>query len=396
LSVLLAAVTLASLFSFHRLRQQSHTTIDVHGRLSTLASEIAVQTLLCRRYEKDMFLNIANGQSRQAYFVQWQMAFTDLQSAISAFEQAAVTEDDRRQVTIWKAESQRYEAAVQEVDRAILAGSITTPEAANLSLTPTKDAIRILTDTALTTANTKAERAEQANAQLTQTTSTRMYFVGGLGLLALLVALGWSWVLVMRLLRPIAALHHAASKLAAGDDTVRVPVHRMDELGRLSATFNTMAETIQQRARALEDHNVNLQAANARQQQLLTTIKQLSSPLLPVTNEVVVLPIVGHVDSARAQDIMTTILDGVARRRARIAIVDISGLDAIDPYVMGLLLQTVQAVGLLGAEVLLAGISAQIAQRMVQEGIQLGRVRTYRDLQMALADALTTQMITSN
>lgn len=389
LSFLLASVVLASTYSFNRMRAQTYETIEIDVRLSQLADRVANATLLCRRYEKDIFLNIADPQQHSDYMTKWEAAFTTLQSAITTFEQAAVTSDDTAQVSTWRAESQLYQRAVLDVDQAIRAGTITSPSAANAALAPAKDPIRTLTDTALSTAESKAALAEQANAELNRMMLLSLYLVDGLGVLAIVVAVIWSGILLTRLLRPIGALQATSNKLAAGDFTARVPVLRHDELGRLATTFNIMADTIQQRTDALEGRNAHLLEANQRQQQLLETIKQLSTPLLPLTDDVVVLPIVGHVDSSRAQDIMTTLLRGVAEHRARVAILDISGIVTVDTHVMSLLLQPVQAVRLLGADVLLAGISAQMAQMIVEQGVQLGGLRTYQNLQMALNAALT-------
>lgn len=389
LSFLLASVVLASIYSFNRIRVQTHQTIEVNGRLSQLADQVANYTLLCRRYEKDVFLNISDPLQDAEYMTHWQAAFTRLQTTIAAFEQTAATPDDTTQAAVWRTESQNYQSAVLDVERAIRSGTITTPSAANEALSPAKESIRLLTDTALATAQAKATLAEQSNLELSRTTTSSIYLVVSLGLIALIVAVAWSGILVTRLLRPIAALQVTSNQLATGDFTARVAVLRNDELGRLATTFNTMAETLQQRTDALEGRNAHLLEANERQQQLLATIKQLSTPLLPITNDVVVLPIVGHVDTFRAQDIMTTLLAGVAERRARIAILDISGIVAVDTHVMGLLLQPIHAVRLLGADVLLAGISAQLAQIIVEQGIQVGQVRTYQNLQMALEDVLT-------
>lgn len=389
LSFLLASVVLTSIYSFNRIRVQTHQTIEVNGRLSQLADQVANHTLLCRRYEKDVFLNISDPLQHAEYMTKWQAAFTTLQTTIAAFEQAAATPDDITQATVWRTESQNYQSAVLGVERAVLSGTVTTPSAANEALSPAKESIRLLTDTALAMSQAKATLAEQSNLELTRTTTSSIYLVVSLGLIALIVAVAWSGILATRLLRPIAALQVTSNQLATGDFTARVAVLRNDELGRLATTLNTMAETIQQRTDALEGRNAHLLEANERQQQLLATIKQLSTPLLPITNDVVVLPIVGHVDTFRAQDIMTTLLAGVAERRARIAILDISGIVAVDTHVMGLLLQPIHAVRLLGADVLLAGISAQLAQIIVEQGIQVGQVRTYQNLQMALEDVLT-------
>jgi anti-anti-sigma regulatory factor len=111
---------------------------------------------------------------------------------------------------------------------------------------------------------------------------------------------------------------------------------------------------------------------------------------LPVLPGVVVLPVIGHVDQQRAQAIMETLLQGVAQQHATVTILDITGIASVDAQVMDLLIQATQAIELLGATPMLAGISATMAQHLVAQGTDLRRVRTYRDLQTAIEAAWGT------
>jgi methyl-accepting chemotaxis protein len=207
----------------------------------------------------------------------------------------------------------------------------------------------------------------------------------GSTIVALLAGFGVAFTISGNIARRISRVAEAATQMAQGNMLVRcdVPSSR-DEVGRMAVAFNTMAETIQQRTTDLEGKSSAIQAASERQQQLFETVQQLSTPLLPVMSGLVVLPIVGHIDTRRADDIMRTLLHGVSQQKAKVAILDVTGIATLDTHVIKLLLQAVQATQLLGAEVLLAGISAPMAQVIITQGIDLRHLRTYKDLRSAI------------
>jgi PAS domain S-box-containing protein len=129
----------------------------------------------------------------------------------------------------------------------------------------------------------------------------------------------------------------------------------------------------------LQEKLIQLQAA---------TLAELSTPLIPITDQVLVLPLIGVIDSSRAQQIMETLLSGVAERSAETVIVDITGVSVVDTQVANTLIQAAQAVRLLGAEVLLTGIRAEIAQTLIGLGISLSTLRTSGTLQSGIAMVL--------
>lgn len=110
-------------------------------------------------------------------------------------------------------------------------------------------------------------------------------------------------------------------------------------------------------------------------------LRQLSTPLIPITDEVVIMPLIGAIDSGRAQLVMETLLDGVAQQQARLVILDITGVPVVDS-------QAAQAVKLLGARVMLTGIQPQIAQTLVHLGVDLSGIQTQSSLQAGIAAAL--------
>ncbi len=117
-------------------------------------------------------------------------------------------------------------------------------------------------------------------------------------------------------------------------------------------------------------------------------IQELSAPLIPIYRGVLVLPLVGTIDSRRAATIMQTLLDGVARRGALVVLLDITGVPVVDTGVAHHLIQAARAVRLLGAEIVVVGISPESAQTIVQLGLDLSTLLTRADLQAGFANAL--------
>ncbi|WAS96559.1 STAS domain-containing protein [Nannocystis punicea] len=117
-------------------------------------------------------------------------------------------------------------------------------------------------------------------------------------------------------------------------------------------------------------------------------IRQLSTPILEVWDGVLTMPIVGLVDTARAAEIMDSLLQAVTRTRARFAILDLTGVEVVDTGTAGHLVEMIQAVALLGAQGILTGIHPTIAQTMVALGVDLSRVVVHAKLRDALKHCL--------
>jgi rsbT co-antagonist protein RsbR len=120
-------------------------------------------------------------------------------------------------------------------------------------------------------------------------------------------------------------------------------------------------------------------------------LRELSTPLIPISDTTVVMPLIGVIDTARAQQIMETLLEGVAYHQTDLAILDITGVQTIDTQVADALVRAARAVRLLGASVVLTGIQPQIAQTMIHLGVDLSEIVTYGSLQAGIAYALNQQ-----
>jgi len=113
-------------------------------------------------------------------------------------------------------------------------------------------------------------------------------------------------------------------------------------------------------------------------------ITEISTPVIRVWDGIVALPIIGTLDSARTQVVMENLLEEIVRTGSTIAILDISGVPAVDSLVAQHLIKTVAATKLMGAECIISGIRPEIAQTVVHLGIDLSNVVTKATLASAL------------
>jgi rsbT co-antagonist protein RsbR len=114
------------------------------------------------------------------------------------------------------------------------------------------------------------------------------------------------------------------------------------------------------------------------------TIRALATPIIQVWDEVLCLPVIGTVDSARTADMMQGLLEAIVREQARYAIVDLTGVEIVDTSTADHLIQLFRAAKVLGVDGILCGIRPAVAQTVVALGLELGSVRTMRSLRDAL------------
>jgi rsbT co-antagonist protein RsbR len=122
-----------------------------------------------------------------------------------------------------------------------------------------------------------------------------------------------------------------------------------------------------------------------RQQQ--DAIQELSTPVLQVRERLLILPIIGVLDGQRAQQLTEQLLGGIRRHRARVVVIDVTGVPEVDAAVANHLVQTVDASRLMGAGVIITGLSSEIAQTLVRIGVDLTKMNTVGDLQGGIEEA---------
>jgi rsbT co-antagonist protein RsbR len=171
---------------------------------------------------------------------------------------------------------------------------------------------------------------------------------------------------------------------------VRVPLET--PLGALLAGINEMIDALRaerDRSRAfmteLEDRLATIEAQRA-------AIRELSTPVIEVWEGVLCLPVVGAVEREHAARMQEVLLAAIADRRARCAIVDITGIRAIDAGTAGHFVQLARAVRLVGAAFVLTGVSPAIARSMVEVGVDLREIRTHGSLRLALQEYVAAEL----
>jgi rsbT co-antagonist protein RsbR len=119
-------------------------------------------------------------------------------------------------------------------------------------------------------------------------------------------------------------------------------------------------------------------------------IKELSMPIIPVDDDILVMPLIGTLDSAGIEDLQARGLEAIERTRVRMLLLDITGVSVVDTQVAKGIVTLAQSVRLLGAEVVLVGVRPEVAQTIIGLGIDLENLRTFSTLQTALVHAKET------
>ncbi|WP_437940565.1 STAS domain-containing protein [Sorangium sp. So ce341] len=158
-------------------------------------------------------------------------------------------------------------------------------------------------------------------------------------------------------------------------ETWFVPVRHGGEPGAVSITMDATA------ARQREQELRNKLELIEKQQKV---IRDLSTPIIEVWDKVLTLPMVGVVDSLRIAEVMDNLLTAIVNKDARYAILDLTGVDAVDTRTAGYIIEMIKAIRLLGAEGIVTGIRSNVAQTMIALGLDLSGVTTVGNLRAGL------------
>ncbi|WP_129348567.1 PAS domain-containing protein [Sorangium cellulosum] len=164
--------------------------------------------------------------------------------------------------------------------------------------------------------------------------------------------------------------------------TVKFPI--LDERGQAIGLGGIVTEITMLRRAEAERAALQEKIIVAQQ----AALRELSTPLIPLADRVVAMPLVGTIDSARAAQIMETLLSGISSQGAHTAILDITGVRAVDTLVADALTRTARAAQLLGTRVVLTGVRPEVAQTLVVLGVDLSGITTLGTLQSGIAHAL--------
>lgn len=138
--------------------------------------------------------------------------------------------------------------------------------------------------------------------------------------------------------------------------------------------------------------NSRLNAREQLQNQIIQTqqaaLRDLNTPLIPLADNVVAMPLIGTIDSNRAQQMIETLLEGITRYQANVAILDVTGVPLVDTQIADALIRASRAAQLIGSQIVLIGIGPEVAQTLVTIGIDLSDIVIHTNIQNGIAYAL--------
>ena len=151
--------------------------------------------------------------------------------------------------------------------------------------------------------------------------------------------------------------------------------------GTLSSVIAVFSDITDQRQAAQERLRIQGELINVQ----AAALAERSTPVIPLSEKTLVMPIIGSIDQTRSGQIMDSLLTAITRTGARVALIDITGVPMVDSMAAAGLLNAARAVRLLGAEVVLTGIRAEVAQTLVRLGMDLNAIVTHGTLQAGIA-----------
>lgn len=150
------------------------------------------------------------------------------------------------------------------------------------------------------------------------------------------------------------------------------------------STMSVISDITAQKQAEVERARLQQEVIDAQQR----AIQELSTPVIPIMDRIIVMPLVGTIDSLRARDITRNLLAGISQHRAKVVILDVTGVGIVDTGVANHLNKTIQAAQLKGARTIVTGISDAVAEAIVDLGIDWSNITTLSDLQTGLVTAL--------
>lgn len=185
----------------------------------------------------------------------------------------------------------------------------------------------------------------------------------------------------------IADILMVLSEVTAGGYGLRLPEDMGGDtpFAALYLAINEMVQTLQAANERQAAYQRELEEKIDTIEQQRAAIRELSTPVIEVWRGVLCLPVVGVMDTTRSAEMTEGLLRAVADKKARCAIIDVTGIEVMDTGTVDHFLRMAKAVRLLGADCVVTGVSPGIAQTIVHMGIDLGGIRTHRSLRDALA-----------
>lgn len=178
----------------------------------------------------------------------------------------------------------------------------------------------------------------------------------------------------------------AVNRSEADQEAARVSTIALEQAnGQLETQVAERTASLQQALAAIEQRAADQERMLAEIGQQRATIREMSTPVLPLSRHTLVMPLVGALDTARLQNLQEQALSAIEQRRARHLLLDVTGVPVVDSQVAQGLISVVNAAKLLGAQVTLVGVRPEVAQAIVSLGLDLSAVQTEQDLETAMS-----------
>jgi anti-anti-sigma regulatory factor len=170
----------------------------------------------------------------------------------------------------------------------------------------------------------------------------------------------------------------------------------LTHIGNQVAIALQNAQMVEDLGQMVEERTAELQHGTAERERLQQEVieaqrralQELSTPIIPVMDRIIVMPLIGSIDTMRARDITRALLAGIQNHRAKMVILDITGVPVVDSGIASYLTKAIQAARLKGAKTIVTGISDAVAETIVDLGIDWKGIETLADLQTGLINAL--------
>jgi anti-anti-sigma regulatory factor len=196
---------------------------------------------------------------------------------------------------------------------------------------------------------------------------------------------------ITKLEERVEEIEEVLSSVAAGDMEARINSQVDDDFSGVEAAIDLLigdlTDELMEREKAQKELEKKLRTIQKQQETIRKQqedLLELSSPVTKVWDDVLILPVIGTLDSRRTQVMMENLLENIVSTGCMIAILDITGVPTVDTQVANHLIKTVTAARLLGAECIISGIRPAIAQTIVHLGIDLSFIKTKATLQDAM------------
>lgn len=180
------------------------------------------------------------------------------------------------------------------------------------------------------------------------------------------------------------------TQVAAGDLSLRVQTDEAPDspVGALALGINGIIDAWRESEVKARKIKRALEAKLGTIETQAAAIRELSTPIMDIWEDVLLLPIVGVLDTRRSADVMSNLLDAVVQKQCKYVILDITGVEIVDTSTADYLIKVVRALRMLGSQCVLTGLSPAVAQTLVQIGAELSEVTTLRSLREGLRHCL--------